>query len=103
MNPFVYPALIVLCLCGTSTVLLNKKGEETRGLEGLGKFLTASVWTIATCMLASIGLAATTKTGGRGAIVTTVLLIACVCVIFLAKSSEKRSQERRLKRAEERV
>ena len=87
MNPFIYPALMVLCVGSIMTRQLDSGG-------------TPSVWAIAACMLASIGLAATTGTGTRGAIVTTVLLAACVaCVIFLWSSSEKRSRERRLRRA----
>jgi hypothetical protein len=101
MNPFIYPALIVLCLCGLSTAgALALLGD----LHGFAPLLIAPVWITAGWMLAAIALASLTGTGARGAVVTTVLMIACVaCVIFLAKSSEKRSQERRLKRAEERT
>jgi hypothetical protein len=85
MNPFLYPALIVLCLFG---MLIIRDGPG--GLAPLAG--------ITACMLSSIGLAATTGTGTRGAVVTTVLMIACVaCVIFLGISSEKRSRERRLR------
>jgi hypothetical protein len=91
MNPFIFPALLVLfAFSGLSAPFMNTMG---------GLVLPPLVG-ITACMLSSIGLAATTGTGTRGAIVTTVLLVACVaCVIFLMISSERRSRERRAKRA----
>jgi fucose 4-O-acetylase-like acetyltransferase len=100
-----YPALIVLILCSMSTVPLLISYQRDKGLPmaGLEFVLLYPIWIVAGTMLAAIALAPRDGVGAT-LIVTTVLMIACAaCVIFLAKSSEKRSQERRLKRAEERT
>jgi hypothetical protein len=84
MNPFIFPALMVLCVCSVLTErILSSAGLDQTGIVGalFAIPMTATVWTIAACMLASIGLGATTGTGARGAVVTTVvsaLLVAYV-------------------------
>jgi hypothetical protein len=92
-----YPALIVLILCSMSTVPLLISYQRDKGLPmaGLEFVLLYPIWIVAGIMLAAIALA---PQGGVGATLfgATVLLVSCAaCVIFLAKSSEKRSRERR--------
>ena len=97
MNPFIFPALIVLCVCSVLTAWIARTAESDR--NGIGAVfaisVTASVWTIAACMLASIGLGATTRTGARGAIVTTV--VSTVLVAYVIYRLRKESEEMRRK------
>lgn len=68
MNPFLYPALIVLILCSISTV-----GSLAIPFGGM---LIIPVWVTAGWMLAAIGLASLTGTGTRGAVITSAALFA---------------------------
>ena len=81
MNPFLYPALLVLCLCGTSTVLLFRLVRN--GPSGLIFLIFPIVWAIAACSLSAIALAAGKKTE-----VGTVLLVALVALVALSRAYE---------------
>ena len=88
MNPFIYPALLVLCVCSVATRQIRRRPGDTGSAPGgTGPAITASVWAIAACALASVGLAATTRTGNPGAIVTSAVLIACLtCMAYATRS-----------------
>jgi hypothetical protein len=74
MNPFLYPALIVLCLCGLSTA-----GAMSIPWGGL---IIVPVWITTGRMLAVIALASLTGTGGRGAAITSAVLVAWVAYVL---------------------
>lgn len=93
MNPFVYPALIVLCLCGTSTVPLVV-GDKS-GFESL---ILHPVWIVSACMLAAIALASQTGTGVGPALVGGLVLglaLAFAWYANLARGSPTRRRRRR--------
>jgi len=71
MNPFLYPALIVLILCGISTA-------ASTTVPIWGGLLIAPIWITAGWMLAAIAMASLTGTGGRGAAITSAVLVAWV-------------------------
>ena len=100
MNPFIYSALAVLCVCSIATRSFRGGGGGDSSADFLNAIPLVSIWTIAACMLSSIGLASRTRAGMASAgLVLGACAIACVaCVIFLMISSERRSQERRAKR-----
>ena len=87
MNPLVYYALAVLCLC---SIMTRRVWRASDGGDSSTAFLyapvVASVWTIAACMLASIGLAA--KKGTAVATIATVLLVACAIACVRSASSK---------------
>jgi hypothetical protein len=83
MNPFLYPALLVLfAFSGMSSLLMSSPMGGLVLLPLLG--MTAS-------MLAAIGLASLTGTGGRGAVAVTVLLVAYV--MFVIRYENFRDEE----------
>lgn len=85
MNPFLYPALLVLCVCSIATRKIRQPGDAAQ--RGTGPAVTMSVWAIAACMLASVGMAATTGTGNAGAIVTSAVLVAFLtCLAYATRS-----------------
>ena len=79
MNP---AALIVLCLCGMSTVSLVPFVRNSP--SGLIFLIFPIVWAIAACSLSAIALAAGKKTE-----VGTVLLVALVALVALWKWMRK--------------
>jgi hypothetical protein len=83
MNPFLYPALLVLfAFSGMSSLLMSSPMGGLVLLPLLG--MTAS-------MLTAIGLASLTGTGGRGAVAVTVLLVASV--MFVIRYENFRDEE----------
>ena len=83
MNPFLYPALLVLfAFSGMSSLLMSSPMGGLVLLPLLG--MTAS-------MLTAIGLASLTGTGGRGAVAVTVLLVAYV--MFVIRYENFRDEE----------
>ena len=80
MNPFLYPALMVLCLCGISTA--GALALPLGGLHGFAPLLIAPVWITAGWMLAAIALASLTGTGGRGAAITSAVLVAWIAYVM---------------------
>lgn len=97
MNPFLYPALIVLCLCGMSTVPLLISYRRDRGLPmaGLEFLIIYPVWTVSACMLAAIALASQTGTGVWPALVGGLVLgLASVVAMYVRLTSVKRRSAR---------
>jgi hypothetical protein len=80
MNPLVYYALAVLCLC---SIMTRRVWRTSDGGDTSTAFLYAiplvSIWTIAASALASIGLASRTRAGMAFAgLVSGASAIACV-------------------------
>jgi hypothetical protein len=80
-----YLALIVLCLCGASTVSLVPLVKNSP--SGLIFLIFPIVWAIAACSLSAIALA-----GGRGVVAVTVLLVAYAIYELRKESKEMRRQ-----------
>jgi hypothetical protein len=74
MNPFLYPALIVLILCGISTAASMS--------VPWGGLMVAPIWATAGWMLGAIAMASLTGTGSRGAAITSAALVAWVAYVM---------------------
>ena len=101
MNPFLYSALIILCLCGTSTVPLLISYRRDRGLPmaGLEFLLIYPIWAVSACMLAAIALASRTGTGVGLALVGGLVLgltsVFAMYVRLITRARNVRSRPRR--------
>ena len=95
MNPFIYSALAVLCVCSIATRSFRGGGGGDSSADFLNAIPLVSIWTIAACMLSSIGLASRTRAGMASAgLVLGACAIACVwCIWASSASSSERFEE----------
>ena len=83
MNPFLYPALIVLfAFSGLSAMIMSSPSP-------MGGLVLLPLLGMTASMLTAIGLASLTGTGGRGAVAVTVLLVALVAYVIYMFRYEK--------------